>query len=398
MATANENYLDAQIRHQIYLTRYSGSVRNRMNALLDRVEGDLEEKIMRLSATAEGLSSPRAWNNLYKLQEAVNTIRSGAWDQVYAELSVEMVELAKLESTSLDQLIKLVLPVLVDTVAPPVPMLRSIALSRPFQGRVLKDWVATMESNDIAIINNAIKQGMAASETNKQILRRVIGSAAANGADGITEMTRTQVNNIVRTAVQHVANNTRNEYYNENSDIVNVEQVVATLDARTTAVCRGYDGKRFPLNKGPQFPIHIGCRTLRVAALDATFTGERPAKPTTEKMMLKEFAEKNDLGEIKNYDQLPRGKKGEFNKYQRTRVRELTGPVPAAETYNTWLRKQPVDFQDEVLGKTKAKLYRDGKLDLDRFTNRTGDELTLSELAKKEKTAFKLAGLDPDDY
>jgi len=344
------------------------------------------------------LASPRAWSNLQKLQEAVNQIRGGAWENVYSELSTELVDLAKSETASIDQMLKLVMPVLLDTLTPPVQQLRAIALARPFQGRTLKGWVDTMASNDVALINNAIKQGMAASETNKQILRRVIGTATANGADGIVEMTRSQLNNIIRTAVQHTANSARNEYYNENSDIVLEEQVVATLDARTTAICRKYDGQRFPLNKGPQFPIHIGCRTLRVAALDPEMTGERPAKPVTEKMLLKEYAEKNGLGDVKSYDDLPRGTKGQFNEYKRKRVRELTGPVPAAETYNTWLKKQPIAFQEEVLGKTKAKLYRDGGLPLDRFVDKAGNELTLQELAVKEKQAFKAAGLDADLY
>jgi hypothetical protein len=55
-------------------------------------------------------------------------------------------------------------------------------------------------------------------------------------------------------------------------------------------------------------------------------------------------------------------------------------------------------FQEDVLGVTKAKLFRDGKLPLDRFVDRNGNELTLKDLAKKHADAFVAAGLDPTKY
>jgi hypothetical protein len=57
-----------------------------------------------------------------------------------------------------------------------------------------------------------------------------------------------------------------------------------------------------------------------------------------------------------------------------------------------------VDFQNDTLGITKAKLFREGGLNLDKFVNRNGDELTLAQLAEREAAAFRAAGLDPDKY
>ena len=95
---------------------------------------------------------------------------------------------------------------------------------------------------------------------------------------------------------------------------------------------------------------------------------------------------------------LPRGHRGAFDQYSRGRVRELTGQVPANVNYETFLRRQSVEFQEDVLGKTKARLFRRGDLSLDKFVNRRGDELTLQELARREAQAFRDAGLDPDDF
>lgn len=70
----------------------------------------------------------------------------------------------------------------------------------------------------------------------------------------------------------------------------------------------------------------------------------------------------------------------------------MNGQVPDTETYDSWLRKQPREFQDEVLGRTKAQLFRAG-LTLPKFLNRRGDELSLDELRRKEAEYFKRAGV-----
>src|SRR5690606_21283229 len=71
----------------------------------------------------------------------------------------------------------------------------------------------------------------------------------------------------------------------------------------------------------------------------------------------------------------------------------MNGQVSATETYDTWLRKQPASVQDEALGPTRGKLFRQGGLKIDAFTNWAGDELTLDELRRKEAEAFEKAGL-----
>jgi hypothetical protein len=73
--------------------------------------------------------------------------------------------------------------------------------------------------------------------------------------------------------------------------------------------------------------------------------------------------------------------------------------VPATSTYQTWLKGQTDAFQNEVLGKTKAELFRNGGLKLDQFVDlNSGREFTLSELAAAHADAFRAAGLDPKGF
>lgn len=390
--TANEEILDAVLRHQIYLLRYSDHVRNRITKILNGTEAELAMRIRDTLRNSQGLTSPVELKRMQALLAALDAIRLGGWEEASKYLLDEMKELAYQEPIIMDEILNTHIPVEISTVLPKANFLRSVALSRPFEGRVLKEWADSMAAEDLRRIHNAVQMGMVAGETAPDIARRVVGSGAVMGADGMTEMTRRQVQAVVRTAVQHVANNARKDFFTANADLITQEQFVATLDSRTTPICRALDGKLFEVGKGPQAPLHFQCRSLRIAAIDGVLLGDRPANPTTEKMLLKEYADKNGLGNIASRADLPKGTKGAYDDWARKRKREMIGPVPATENYQTWLKRQPNEFQDEVLGAERAALYRDGKLTLDKFVDlQTGRQFSLDELRAKYPGAFTAA-------
>ena len=69
------------------------------------------------------------------------------------------------------------------------------------------------------------------------------------------------------------------------------------------------------------------------------------------------------------------------------------GPVSADLTFSDWLRGQPESVQNQILGATRAKLFRANQIDVDRFTNNKGVVLSLDALRKKDAAIFKRAGL-----
>lgn len=397
--TANEALRDALIRHQVYLLRYSASLRNEMTALLDATEEDVASKIRDRLRNVKGLRTPGDVQRLQKLMDLIKSIRAEAWDQVGTHLEDQMKQLATSEPVFMAGIFSAISPVeLTDLTIPADRQLIAIATSRPFEGRLLSEWAETMAAEDLRRIQAAIQMGMISGEGSEQIAQRVLGLGAFDGANGMTEITRRQVQSIVRTAVQAIANGARDDFFNENADILDAEVFVATLDSRTTAICRALDGKRFEVGKGPKPPLHFACRSLRVAAFDGEVLGNRPFKASVRGELLDEFARENDFEPVASRDDLPYGLKSAFDKFERQRVRELTGQVPAATTYQEWLKGQSASFQNEVLGKTKAQLFRDGGLTLDKYVTANGSELTLGQLANKYPDAFKRAGLNIDDY
>lgn len=387
--TVNEQLLDALIRHQTYLLRYSAGLRNRMLSILGATEEDMMMRIRDKLRNSKGLTTPVEVRRMEALIEAIDKLRGSAWKDANTLLINEMGELGYQEPIHVQNLISTVSPVLVETVLPPARQLRAIVNSRPFEGALLRDWAEGLRMEDLRRIKGQIQVGMLAGEGSDVIAGRV-----AN----VLNTTVRQVEAISRTAVQHIANNARNDFMAENVDVITAELFVATLDSRTTPVCRANDGKTFPVGKGPRPPLHIACRSLRVAAFDGEVLGKRPAKASTEKQLLREYTAANDLQKVSSRSDLPRGTRTNYDAWARKRIRELTGQVPRAESYQTWLSKQTNSFQEDVLGVTKAKLFREGGLKLDKFVAADGTELTLEQLARKHAQAFRAAGLEPSGF
>lgn len=388
----NEAWFDAMIRHQIGLLRVSGAVRNRILTVLDATESDIREQITTRLAASRSVSRQEA------LIAAIRAIRSEAWQRSAEIWREELLQIVQQEPEFLAQSMRTVAPVQLDLTLPSPQLLRSIVTTRPFEGRVLREWAADIRRADLRRIESAIRIGVVQGEPPDVIARRVVGTVRQQGRDGVTEISRRQAQAITRTAINSYTNQAKREFYQINNDILTEELYVATLDSRTTPICRSLDGQRFPIGRGPIPPLHFNCRSLRVAALDGEALGRRPQRQFTQQQLLREYSRNQGFRAPSRRADLPRGHKGPFDDFARQRIRELTGTIDGKVTYQQWLGRQSREFQADVLGNTRARLFRDGNLDLPRFVNRRGDEFPLSELARREAAAFRAAGLDPDDF
>lgn len=401
--TVNDAYFDALVRHQIGLMRLTGSIQNRVIELLNATESDIAMQIRDRLRNVTGGATTQNLRRLQQLQRVINNIRNAAWTEVNAEWVERLREVARAEPAFLAGALATVSPVIVETTLPAPGLLDAIVRARPFQGRTLREWAADIQRADLQRIQQNIRIGLVQGETGNQIARRIVGTARLRGRDGQTQITRNQARAITRTAVNGISNFAKREFYTANPGVFSEELYVATLDEATTAVCRQFDGRTFAVGQGPIPPLHMNCRSLRVATIGQDALQSRPMKASTNAMLLREFTDRRNIrgvrgGRIRSRDALPRGTRGDFDAFARGRIRELTGTTPAKVSYQQFLARQSVDFQNDVLGVTKARLFRDGRLPLSRFVNRAGDELTLRDLAIRDRSAFIRAGLDPADF
>jgi SPP1 gp7 family putative phage head morphogenesis protein len=392
--TVNSDYTDALLRHQIGLLRYSGGIRKKINALLDATEDEIAGAILKKLDTNTGLNMKK----LNDLMKVVQNSRAMAMKDVIKLWEKELKALVNEEAAIQSGITAVVAPVVTTAVLPSPELLAALVAETPIQGKTLREWGKGLSNADIARIKQQIMMGMVLGEDSRQIARRVVGTQRTKGADGATQLTRRQADAITRTAIMTMAGAARRAFFLANPDLFDRERYVATLDARTTPLCRSLDGNVYAVATGPYPPLHMNCRSIRIPFFGPDVFGDRPFKAGTEKQLLREYAKKKGIPVVKSREDLPYGTKTDFDKFARKAMNDLTGQVPAETTYAQWLKKQPVWFQEDVLGKTRAKLFRGGGLDLPKFVNTQGDEIPLKQLAVKHRNAFKAAGLDPENY
>jgi SPP1 gp7 family putative phage head morphogenesis protein len=356
--SANEALRARGVAHAVYLERYKSSVWKRIAALLDKADADLVAQLQKRAARS-ALTEYR----LELLLAAVRDLNAAAMKRFRAALREELRGLAGYElDYQLRALRDAVPPGLetrVEFVAPAARTVYAAAVTKPFQGRLLRDWARGLERSRYEKAAAAIRLSVIEGEPIALTVQRLRGTRARRYQDGVLAVTRREAEAISRTAVNHVVTKARDTLFAENDDVVKGVQWVSTLDARTTPICQGLDGKVFPLDSGPRPPAHINCRSATVPVLKSW----------------------REMGIDR--DEVPAGTRASMN-----------GQVAATETYGEWLRKQPAAVQEEALGKAKARLFRDGGLTADRFAAPTGRAYTLDELRAREAKAFEKAGVE----
>lgn len=346
----NDKILDAEVSHQIGLIRYGNGIVNKIIALLKRTDSDLYAQLIK---QLERLPQSPSVERIDEQLKAIRKINEKAYQSVADELDVSLSELTAYELGYQTNLFDNAVPLALEFNSPAPRQVYAAAMARPFQGRLLSEWVNGLEADASAKIRDAVRIGFVEGQTIPQITKRIRGSRTLNYEDGILAINKRNAEAVVRTAVAHTANYARQSFYDENQDLIKGYRYTATLDARTTELCASRDGKVYRLDQAkPSLPAHFNCRS--------TYT-----------VVIKSWKE---LGF--DIDEVPAS----------TRA-SMDGQVPESLTYQEWLRKKPAKFQDEVLGKTKGKLFREG-LTLDRFVNERGKVYTLKELERLDAELF----------
>ena len=233
-------------------------------------------------------------------------------------------------------------------------------------GEVIEKAFRGIASAQADLISREIRVGITQGESMSKIAKRLRGrlqfganqemtarAQALAGGTGI-KLANNQVRTIVRTSVNQVQTMANQSVYAANQDITKKYEYVATLDARTTALCGSLDGKKFRYGEGTEPPQHFNCRSTTVPIIDD-----------------------EDLR----------------RRFPDTRPSEV-GRVPQDLSYPDWLRRNP-NMQTQALGNkkrffnylinTKNKSPRDA---LRQILRDDGTELSLTDLIKKYPKAI----------
>ncbi|URA06987.1 morphogenesis protein [Xanthomonas phage Elanor] len=387
--TANEEILDATVRHQIKLLRFSNGEAQRAASIL--AESD-EELVKLLQSGLTETSEAR----IRGLLAEVRRMRTAMAERMQTELQHDMDGLAPTEASWEVSMLQGATPIALSFNSVPASVLKAVAGS-PINGIPLEGWLGKMASNDVSRIEQQIRLGVLQGETIDQMVRRIRGTKAAGYKDGVLETTRREAEMIARTATNHVSTAARQSTWDANADIISGVRWVATLDGRTSPVCQSRDGEVYPIDKGPRPPAHPNCRSTVAPVLHGEqIVGDRPSVTDTRTRRQREIDFRADAKEAagsKWKDMSPAERNAAIKARRDKWADENIGPVASTTNYQSWLKGQSKEFQDDVLGKGKAQLFRDG-MPLEKFVDEKGKPYSLAQL-KSELEGDKLFVTQP---
>ena len=193
------------------------------------------------------------------------------------------------------------------------------------------------------VFSKEVRNGLLLGESIEKIARRI--------PKQVIPVPNNQIKAMVRTSVNQVANAASQAVYSQNPEITRKYQYIATLDSRTSAICRALDGRTFTYGKGPTPPQHFNCRSTTVPVVDYRGLGITPPKP---------------------------GKR-----------RSSGGLVPANQTYGQWLFDQSKEVKEDVLGAKQVPYFNmlsrkyGPSVAIRKFVSSDGTEVTLQELQRR---------------
>ena len=341
-----ENLTELATRHQVYLEKLKTSEANDYTKILPELDKRIREILAVLTPELTEVKKSEVDAVLRKLTTAQQKMLAANDKAFYKELQEIAGYEASFEARTITSLVEVGLAV------PTAEAAFKAALNTPLSatGTLLAPFIESWSANHIDKVNNAVRKAWTDGQTVGDLVRTIRGTRKNNFRDGILETSRRNAVAVARTAVQEVSSASRNLLWERNKDIIVGYKFVATLDGRTSQVCRSLDGREFPLGKGPKPPIHINCRSTTVPVLD------------------KKYEALNEGGTRASKD----------------------GYVSANLTYYEWLKRQPAAFQKKVLGKGKYDIFKFDGMTAEKFAKLNLDKdfspITLAELKVAEAT------------
>ena len=329
--TANEKLQDLLLERSLILERIKGSVSNDLTKVYDELLKNISKRINESDLTIK--ESER----LIKLLEKDLVIP-------YAELGNDLNALAQDESKFMLNAVNAAAGIDIATTLPTNKTINKIANASLMEGATIKNWFGSLEQSLQFDVAREVRQGIIQGKTNKEVtdaLKAILNTSSRNA------------NTLALTGIATVINQVRQQTIKENEDIFKGQKAVVTFDGKTSDICISYSNSSWDMegniltgNKAFRLPgYHFLCRTILLP-------------------IIKSFRELGiDLDEMKGATKA-----------------SLDGQIPKDMTFDEWLKTKPKSFVESTLGKGRAELFLDGKINLSQLTDLRGNPLTIKEL------------------
>tara|TARA_B100001094_G_scaffold282231_1_gene294199 strand:+ start:116 stop:1261 length:1146 start_codon:yes stop_codon:yes gene_type:complete len=366
-------------RNAIDLNRYSNGVARQLVRAYNDVVLDVVDQLRGIDELASPVKAARLRAILAQLDESLNSWSAASVNQITKELQGLAVLQAEFAAGQLEKALPAGAAATVRTVEISPALAEAIVTSQPtvagvvnlsdsferiarspvsFQltvgqqitlpnGEVLREAFQNMSARQSEIFSLSVRNGLLEGQSIENIVRRAKGRLnrdqrgsidtiiAAGGQS--TSIPNNQIRAIVRTSVNQVSVAADRIVAAENPDVTGKYRYTATLDTKTSAICRALDGKVFVHGNGPYPPQHFNCRS--------------------------------------RYVNIPKGLEKEFGNIR--------------DDYGEWLNEQDDSAKKDVLGPGRLALWdglvkKYGASDaIRKFVSKDGSELTLDQLKSR---------------
>ena len=367
--------VDSLLAHELQLQRVATELlRKGLYPSLDAAY----KAIRAILLEAETITSP---TKLRTVERAITKAVNEALEKGWSEYTKELEKIAIYDASWYAQLIG------AGAVTMKVPGKRSIAdyvqsaLMSLSSGQIPKvglwaDFVRENISGYAEQVNNLVKAGYVNNATVQQTARTI-----KQFSEGLAKQ---QAEILARTGLRHYSEQAREAMAQDNLDVIEKRYYLSVFDNRRTVTCASLHSRTWDIDDDSyvRLPAHYGCRSVYLYLLKGQSQpgGEMPALGSGENYPEDADRKPKDRGRAST-------KAGIFKPEQ----------IKANSGVDSWLRKQDRAFVIDNLGATRAKLFLDGGLPINRMADAWGRPLKLEDLITKEREAFRKAGLIPKD-
>lgn len=378
--SADEALIDGVITHTVSILRVQGGMRKKALAELQHLEGAIVGKLVN-SSNHSNIKTKR----FQRLLKETRATISATYKTIIKDQIPDLDAVADAERIQTTNLINSAIGV--DVVKGPLlshNQLGAVVNDRVVKGHKSADWWRGQSRDLQNRFDREMREGVLLGEDVRTLANRVRGTKANGFQDGIMKAKKHEAEALVRSSVQTISNQARLDGYEENADLIKGIKWVATLDSRTTHLCKGFDGKIWlypdlkPSGHNKAFPgpvAHWQCRSTQV-----------PVMRSWDELSGKKLKvlKGRDLREAIERTLKAQGKDDDFIKaaVEKTRA-SMDGQVSAKITFGGWLKRKAAKdpkFPEKVLGKGRAELWAAGKITMTDLTDQNGRELTLKQL------------------
>ena len=367
--------------------------------LTDRL--DASEKALMAEITSymekhtRGLNSLSSLTALHRLEKKIAAIRKEAFTHAQQEIMPEAGELADNEQKWAGKITGILAPESADKLSLVNKKALNDGLGKQLiESRTAEEWFSGTASADVMRINDMVREGVRSGWTIQEMTRRIVGTKANNYTDGLLETSRSHATTMARTLCCGVANNAKDQFYQENDDVVIGVEWLDTLDSRTCSRCGGLSRKRWKTKEPhPVPPAHHNCRCVLIPVTELTDLGDdafRPAANADFDAEAKELYETKYPGK-KFEDIAPSTRKKYFYEAQKAYTARTGNPpyrqVPGGMTFSEYFEQMTEKEKERYLGPGRYEVWKNGNLPLTKFfppyPERTYTVKELKEMDKK---------------